>query len=539
MQDGMDEGFIGKVNDEEKDNPRGLATTDAAPLLSNTKSFRDKTMYTTPVIKISYTIKPKKEEISIPKESFHLGYRLGNHNKQIDPAKQKTYKNSMDTKGMKEKGKEAFYDKRNYIFSPINNDKSYLDVGLFSKAIAQNHTSQDSAYVKNDKGYNERSTLLKTKMQNNTSKTEYNGRFEEYVQTNGTKTKNSSYYLFPHNVNSTLPNTSLKHHKREKITETWRQEKISKERSRKPRKQSLNLHVYEEKPNNGTNGNTENDDGIYVGSGGITSQSVLGSKLHEVKVLPPKDFLDRMRGDDGSSFIHGPSTNLATAQKKIDKETVDLMKLFIDHTDDFELDDREITDLKRKANAIESQIYKRNLVHGVNYLEGKREPKLSEILLNKLKDAKKVSKWKTWNNNEKNSLEEKKLLHMDKSYNSMNIKKGSPIMNSSEQTIQPRFSSLISGSLNGYEVETSILPQERMFNPPPVALANDAFSSFLSHRPSPPDRHFEKFRKNSYSSAPTLTSIPPTLQFSCTDTQSDIKRTAGYYADPETRCQVM
>ena len=123
--------------------------------------------------------------------------------------------------------------------------------------------------------------------------------------------------------------------------------------------------------------------------------SVSDSKLHVVRVLPPQDFIDKLKDEKRNNLEQG-SINGLDFDEKMDKKALDLMKLFMDHTDDFELDEEEITDLKEKAKDIEGQVYKRNLNTNGNQLE-RRKPRLSQIILNKIKEAEEISKLKKAN----------------------------------------------------------------------------------------------------------------------------------------------
>ena len=186
--------------------------------------------------------------------------------------------------------------------------------------------------------------------------------------------------------------------------------------------------------------------------------------------------------------------------------------------------------LRERAKDIEGQLYKRNLKASGNQLE-KRKPRLSKIILNKIKEAEEMSKLKRLNRQDKNySDTHSKPVKIDTTAFNQIERSGSQIMNSSEQTLQPRFSSLLFRSSKGHQID---LPPKKFDAP---ILRDDGFSSIFSSAPKPSSNHFSKFR-NPPSKPPMLTSIPRT-SFECSDEQAGVKRSAGYYADPEANCQV-
>ena len=444
---------------------------------------------------------------------------------------------------------------RNYHKIPVtNNDKSHSDDTFFSEKMVVKATSKNVMPTKSLKGYEVRNNgtsftpmlnnMYTTMLENTSNKPSNKSQNDKNNKTH------SSSDLFPKHQKKISQN-KLEKSDGVKNVEKWWHTKVGSERLRQPKQQNINLIDQVEKVNNISDAKNQILDNINSVENELFSVS--DSKLHVVRVLPPQDFIDKLKDEKRNNLEQG-SINGLDFDEKMDKKALDLMKLFMDHTDDFELDAEEITDLKKRAKDIEGQVYKENLRESGNRLEG-RKPRLSQIILNKIKEAEEISKLK--NSNKHNKLETYLMNNMEKDayekedtneFSQIEERSGPfQIMNSSEQTLQPRFSSLMFGqerqksfprrpSLNFKE--NSFRPSARTVDDRPSARSLDeGFSSIFSGPPHRP-KHFSKFGKTHRPGPPILSSIPPT-SFSCTDeVNSDVKRTAGYYADPETDCQV-
>jgi hypothetical protein len=520
-----------KLNDEEKYYYHGSTSTKSAAAATSIRPTYSN-------YKNKYVTSVKKSDIingltRIPK-NFEVNTQSSESN-SLDLSKKKykyvirgTYTKQRDQNVTKNEEKTGHVAK-NYSIPFLHNDKSYLDGRFFTKNIVENTTPKNETPKKSLKGYFASGTSF-TPMQNNNNRLNLaheNIRYKAYNDGKNTKTHSSSN-LLPHAKN-TLESRVISN-RAKNVEEEWLNTKVGTERSREAKQQNLNLLDGKETNQTYTNRFSEEistDEHLDVSS----------SKVHEVRVLPPKGFINKLKDDivESRMTFNSPSSVNRLHEQKMDKNTVDLMKLFMDHTDDFELDDKEITDLKKRAKDIEGQLYKRNLKESGNQL-AERKPRLSKIILKKIKEAEQMSKLKMLNRQDKNYSDTlTKPVQIDTTaYNQIERRSGSQIMNSSEQTLQPRFSSLLFGSLKGHQIDAHNLPQ-KSFDPP--ILRDDGFSNIFSSVP-PSSNHFSKFRKpQSKSQPPMLTSIPRT-SFECTDVNTDVKRTAGYYADPEADCQV-
>ena len=355
MQD-EHEGFIGKLNDEEKDY-HGTRTT-AASIQNKSPNYKNDSIMS---VTKSYAIKPKIETIRRHNEDFNSTIK-SQLNKEYKYSRKRGYPKSIFMPEIS-KEKEASYEPKNYGLPPINKNKSYLD-GSFTKGIAEATTSKYATSAKNTKFYNlsRTSTFTPTKNTN----VDYKN-YKAYIDENSKTNSSSNLLPLAYTDNKVISN-------RTKNQEKWWNTKIGVERSRKPKQQNLNLFDGIEDNRTYNNGESFSEDAI--------EHPVSSSKLHMVRVLPPKDFIDRMK--ENALTKSPPLTK--NAEPKWDKKTVDLMRMFIDHTDDFELNDKEIIDLKERAKHIEDQISKRSLEANANPLEG-RQPRLSNIILQKMKEA--------------------------------------------------------------------------------------------------------------------------------------------------------
>ena len=531
MQD-EHEGFIGKVNEEQKDNHSGLTSATAASILTPSTSANYKSEHMMFVEK-SNAISPKIAAIT-QKKNIHPDDEKLIHDKEPKYRVYELLYSNPDSKNKARAVQEGDYRHKNYSsLSLTNNDKSYeAEYGFFAKAGPGEATSREyRALERVSEGYlsKEVPSMQKSKTHPTAVEKRINKTYK--IMDDRKNQTHSSSNLLPHTTN-TLQNKAISRNSDAKYEETQRggTNVEATELSRKAKQQNLSLfdsspQKYQKFKEGGNRISRikPNQDPVSVSS----------SKLHMVRVLPPKEFIDKMKGNDKTL------TNIATspinrfAEERMDRKTVNLMKLFMDHTDDFELDDKEITDLKLRAKDIEGQLYKSNSVKdGGSKLDG-RKPRLSKIILNKMRAAEKISQSKMLNGEEKNYSDNNKAFEIDASYNQIEKMSGGPhIMNSSEQTLQPRFSSLLFGDHQNNQKTST---QKSFFHHPPP-MKDDAFARFLRKKPTVD--HFSKFRKSSHSKPPPIrTSIPPT-SFSCTDFTTDVKRSAGYYADPEADCQV-
>ena len=427
-----------------------------------------------------------------------------------------------------------------------SNDKSYPDDTFFTKNVVVKGKSENLAVTKNLKGYEVRSNgtsftpmlnNMYTTMLENTSNKPYN---KSKGDKNNKAHSSSDFLSHPQKISQNGLQTS----DTIKNAEKWWNTKVGSERLRQPKQQNLKLMGDLETRNNVGYAKNQSFENIYNYEDELLPVS--SSKLHMVRVLPPQDFIDKLKDKERENSRL--SSTKEFDDEEMDKKALDLMKLFMDHTDDFELDEEEITDLKEKAKDIEGQVFKRNLNKNGNQLE-RRKPRLSQIILNKIKEAEQISKLndaKNKQNGLQNYLKQSYNVEKDayekedtKEYNQIEERSGSfQIMNSSEQTLQPRFSSLMFGQekQKSFPQKHSLNFKEDHFSPSARSL-DAGFSSIFSGPPHPP-KHFTKFQKPHRSGPPILTSIPPT-SFTCVDeSNSEVKRTAGYYADPDTNCQV-
>ena len=456
------------------------------------------------------------------------------------------YKKQQNGRQTENIDKIADSHKNHHKIPATNNDKSYPDDTFFTKENVVEGKSKNVVPAKSFKGYEVRN--------NGTSFTPtLNNMYTTTLENTGNKTytmeedkhqkAHLSSDLFSHPKKFDLLKNELEISDVVRNGEKWWNTKVGSERLREAKQQNINSLGGPEQTKIYNMAKNKSDENILSVDDELLPVS--SSKLHMVRVLPPQDFIDKLKDKERENTALSSINGLA--DEKMDKKALDLMKLFMDHTDDFELDEEEITDLKERAKDIEGQMYKRTLKESGNQLE-KRKPRLSRIILNKIKEAEEISKLKTEN---KHAGLQKYLINSiikdgnegiqteTSEYNQIEERRGSfQIMNSSEQTLQPRFSSLMFGldKERSFPRKKSSNFNENSFSPS-ARTVDDGFASIFS-RPPHQSKHFSKFRKPHHAGPPILTSIPPT-SFTCTDgANSEVKRTAGYYADPETNCQV-
>ena len=457
------------------------------------------------------------------------------------------YKKQQNESNTEDIDKIADSHKNHHKIPATYSNKSYPDDTFFTKENVAKGTSKNVVSTKSLKGYEVRNngTPLTPTLNNMYSTTLENTSNKTYTMEHDKNQKaHSSSDLFQHPKKIVSSQNELGMNNRVRDREKWWNTKVGSERVREPKQQNINSQ-YPETPKIVNTARNKSDESILSDEDEFLPVS--SSKLHMVRVLPPQDFIDKLKDKKKENTALSSINGLA--DEKMDKKALDLMKLFMDHTDDFELDEEEITDLKERAKDIEGQMYKRTLKESGNQFEN-RKPRLSRIILNKIKEAEEISKLKTENKHGslQNYLKNSNIKDGNggiqtetNEYNQIEERSGSfQIMNSSEQTLQPRFSSLVFGldKERSFPRKSSSNFNTNSFSPS-ARTVDDGFASIFS-RPLPhQSNHFSKFRKPHHKAGPPiLTSIPPT-SFTCTDgANSEVKRTAGYYADPETNCQV-
>ena len=531
----------GTLKYEKKDYHQGTSATTT----SSSASFKKKSANPNHSLRVFYSSGSKNNpliEESSKRSTFQRFSNLTSKNQYFIRG---VYKKQQNANNTENKDKRADNHKNHQKIPATNNDKSYPDDTFFTKDMVVKGTSKNIVPTKNLKGYEVRNNGTSfTPMLNNMYTTLLGDTSNKiYNKSKGDKNNktHSSFDLLPHPKKSSR--NELETSDVVKNAEKWWHTKVGREKMRQPKQQNISLMDDIDIENNVSDAKNLSFESNYNNEDELLPVS--SSKLHMVRVLPPQDFIDKLKDKEREN---SRLTSMKEVDdEKMDKKALDLMKLFMDHTDDFELDEEEITDLKEKAKDIEGQVYKRNLNTNGNQLE-RRKPRLSQIILNKIKEAEEISKLKKANkqNELQNYLKQSYSMEKDayekedtKAYNQIEERSGSfQIMNSSEQTLQPRFSSLMFGQekQKSFPRKHSLNFKENSYSPSARSL-DAGFSSIFSGPPHPP-RHFSKFQKKHHSGPPILTSIPPT-SFSCVDeSNSEVKRTAGYYADPETNCQV-